>query len=159
MTVSSTAAPITTPSPSQLDGYPEIIAAPDGFWVTFNRSEGTGSGIFAQRFDLQGQPMGPVVQVAPIVFGNAAGVSVFGVSTQDAKSHEAFIDKHDLPFPLVVDDRGEVARAFRVPVKGEYAARQSFLIGADGKVAARFDNIVSREALESLLQKLPPMKP
>ena len=25
-------------------------------------------------------------------------------------------------------------RAFRVPVKGEYAARQSFLIGADGKV-------------------------
>lgn len=64
----------------------------------------------------------------------AAGVQVFGVSTQDAKSHEAFIDKHDLPFPLVVDDRGEVARAFRVPVKGEYAARQSFLVGADGKV-------------------------
>lgn len=64
----------------------------------------------------------------------AAGVQVFGVSTQDAKSHEAFIDKHDLPFPLVVDERGDVARAFRVPVKGEYAARQSFLIGADGKV-------------------------
>ena len=33
-----------------------------------------------------------------------------------------------------------------------------FLIGSDGKVAARFDNIVSREALEALLQKLPPMK-
>lgn len=64
----------------------------------------------------------------------AAGVQVFGVSTQDAKSHEAFIDKHDLPFPLVVDERGEVARGFRVPVKGEYAARQSFLVGADGKV-------------------------
>ena len=33
-----------------------------------------------------------------------------------------------------------------------------FLIGSDGKVAARFDNIVSREALEALLQKLPQMK-
>jgi len=33
-----------------------------------------------------------------------------------------------------------------------------FLIGSDGKVAARFDNIVTREALEGLLQKLPPMK-
>ena len=33
-----------------------------------------------------------------------------------------------------------------------------FLIGSDGKVAARFDNIVSRGALEALLQKLPPMK-
>jgi hypothetical protein len=33
-----------------------------------------------------------------------------------------------------------------------------FLIGADGKVAARFDNIASREAVEAFLQKLPPMK-
>jgi hypothetical protein len=33
-----------------------------------------------------------------------------------------------------------------------------FLIGADGNVAARFDNIVTRGDLEPLLQKLPPMK-
>lgn len=33
-----------------------------------------------------------------------------------------------------------------------------FLIGADGKVAARFDNIATRSELEALLQKLPPMK-
>jgi hypothetical protein len=33
-----------------------------------------------------------------------------------------------------------------------------FLIGSDGKVAARFDNIVTRDALVALLQKLPPMK-
>ena len=35
---------------------------------------------------------------------------------------------------------------------------KDLVIGADGKVAARFDNIVSRQALEALLQKLPPMK-
>ena len=33
-----------------------------------------------------------------------------------------------------------------------------FLIGADGKIAARFDNIVTRGEVETLLQKLPPMK-
>ena len=33
-----------------------------------------------------------------------------------------------------------------------------FLIGADGKVAARFDNIATQGELEPLLQKLPPMK-
>jgi hypothetical protein len=33
-----------------------------------------------------------------------------------------------------------------------------FLIGADGKVAARFDNIATRGEMEALLQKLPPMK-
>ena len=33
-----------------------------------------------------------------------------------------------------------------------------FLIGSDGKVTARFDNIATRDVLEALLQKLPPMK-
>jgi peroxiredoxin Q/BCP len=61
------------------------------------------------------------------------GVKVFGVSLQDASSHKAFIDKYDLNFPLVVDD-GKVAAAFEVPVKGEFAARHSFLIGKDGKL-------------------------
>jgi len=34
-----------------------------------------------------------------------------------------------------------------------------WLIGPDGKIQARFDNVVSRSELEPLLQKLPPMKP
>lgn len=63
-----------------------------------------------------------------------AGVTVYGVSLQDATSHQAFIDKEKLPFPLVVDTTGAVARAFHVPVKGEYAKRQTFLIGTDGKI-------------------------
>jgi len=33
-----------------------------------------------------------------------------------------------------------------------------FLIGADGKISARFDNVVTRSELEPLIQKLPPMK-
>lgn len=61
-----------------------------------------------------------------------AGVKVYGVSMQDASSHKSFIDKHELPFPLVVDD-GSVAEAFDVPVRGEYAARHSFLLKG-GKV-------------------------
>lgn len=57
----------------------------------------------------------------------AAGVKVIGVSLQDAGSHSAFIDKYELPFPLAVDD-GSGAAAFGVPVRGEFAARHSFLI-------------------------------
>lgn len=63
----------------------------------------------------------------------AAGVKVYGVSLQDAESHKAFIDKYTFQFPLVVDD-GTLAKAFGVPVKGEYATRQSFLVGEDGKL-------------------------
>jgi peroxiredoxin Q/BCP len=62
-------------------------------------------------------------------------VKIFGVSTQDAESHQQFIEKHDLPFALVVDD-GKVAAAFGVPVRLGFASRQSFLVGADGKMVA-----------------------
>ncbi len=60
------------------------------------------------------------------------GVKIFGVSLQDATSHEAFIAKYSLPFPLVVDEGGVIARAFDVPVQGEWASRHSFLVGRDG---------------------------
>lgn len=63
-----------------------------------------------------------------------AKVKVFGVSTQDAESHEAFIEKFDLPFDLVVDSDGEVAEAFRVPLNRGMAARQTFLIDAAGNI-------------------------
>jgi len=63
-----------------------------------------------------------------------AKVKVLGVSTQDAESHMAFIEKFDLPFDLVVDAKGEVASAFRVPLNRGMAARQTFLIDASGKI-------------------------
>jgi peroxiredoxin Q/BCP len=65
----------------------------------------------------------------------AAGVAVIGVSGQDAESHKAFIAKEKLPYDLAVDTDGSVARAFEVPVNGTFAARQTILIGKDGKVA------------------------
>lgn len=64
----------------------------------------------------------------------AAGVTTFGVSTQDATSHAAFIEKHELNFPLVVDTNGAIAKLFGVPLKGDYASRQSFLIDREGRI-------------------------
>jgi peroxiredoxin Q/BCP len=81
----------------------------------------------------------------------AAGIDVYGVSTQDAASHQAFIEKHDLPFPLVVDDGGAIATAFKVPLKNGNAARQSFLIGKDGKIKAVWPDVVPAEHAASVL--------
>lgn len=68
---------------------------------------------------------------------SAAGIEVYGVSAQDADSHKAFIDKYQLPFPLVVDGDGKIAAAFHVPVSARgFASRQSFLVGKDGKLEA-----------------------
>lgn len=81
-----------------------------------------------------------------------AGVKVFGVSMQDAASHTAFIEKHKLPFDLVVDPDKKVTSAFGVPVKGgEYASRQTFLIGADGKIKQVWREVKPEEHAKQLL--------
>lgn len=64
----------------------------------------------------------------------AAGVVVIGVSTQDAASHKAFIEKEKLPYDLAVDDDEKLAKAFGVPVRLGFASRQTFLVGPDGKL-------------------------
>ena len=81
----------------------------------------------------------------------AAGLSVFGVSGQDAESHKSFIEAQSLPFPLVVDTKGKVAQAFHVPVHGTFAARQSFLIGVDGKIKALWLDVNPREHAATIL--------
>lgn len=63
-----------------------------------------------------------------------ADVTVIGVSSQDADSHKKFIEKEKLPFDLAIDADGSIAKAFGVPRILGYHARQTFLIGKDGRV-------------------------
>ena len=66
----------------------------------------------------------------------SAGVTIYGVSRDSEASHRAFREHHKLPFPLVADEAGKVQDAYGVPNKMPgYAARVSFLIDRDGKVA------------------------
>ena len=39
-----------------------------------------------------------------------------------------------MPFPLLPDDKGELAAKYKVPVVGGVARRITYLIGKDGKV-------------------------
>jgi peroxiredoxin Q/BCP len=63
-----------------------------------------------------------------------AGVAVFGVSTQDNSSHKSFAEKYKLPFPLLPDEKGEIAAKYKVPVVDGKARRITYLIGKDGKI-------------------------
>src|SRR2546430_1564774 len=64
------------------------------------------------------------------------GVEVIGVSFDNEESHQKFIEKHNLNFPLLADTEGKIADAFGVRVPGKNVARRvSFLIGKDGKIA------------------------
>lgn len=63
-----------------------------------------------------------------------ASVVVLGVSTDGNDSHKAFAGKHKLPFPLLPDEQGEIAKKYGVPVVNGKARRITYLIGKDGRV-------------------------
>ena len=62
------------------------------------------------------------------------GLNVIGVSEDKVESQKKFQDKFKLPFTLVADSDGAVAKAFGVPTLLGFAKRQSFLV-KDGKIA------------------------
>ena len=66
----------------------------------------------------------------------AQNVEVVGVSFDSGDSHQKFIAKYNLNFPLIADTDGKIADAYGVRMNGrKMANRVSFLIGLDGKIA------------------------
>jgi peroxiredoxin Q/BCP len=70
----------------------------------------------------------------------AAGVRVYGVSTDDEESHSDFADENDLSFDLLADPDGEVADAFGVHIQGDMARRHTFVV-VDGEVVRVHENV------------------
>ncbi len=68
-------------------------------------------------------------------------IVILGVSNDDAKSHQKFIRKHQLPFPLLCDPDGTVATLYgsyglKKFMGKEYMGvyRHTFAIAPDGKI-------------------------
>jgi peroxiredoxin Q/BCP len=62
-----------------------------------------------------------------------AHAQVLGISTDDATTQQKFAASLKLPFPLLADPDGAVAKAYGV-LEGGYARRVTFVIAADGKI-------------------------
>ena len=63
-------------------------------------------------------------------------VEVIGVSFDSPASHQKFIAKYNLNFPLLADTDGKIADAYGARITDrDMARRVSFLIGLDGKIA------------------------
>ena len=74
--------------------------------------------------------------------------AVLGVSILDEASKKKFADKFELNFPLLADVNHDVAEKYGVwQQKSLYGrkfmgiVRTTYLIGSDGKVARRWDNV------------------
>src|SRR5690606_10884989 len=71
----------------------------------------------------------------------ATGAVVLGVSTDDVESHRRFHAEHQLPFELLADLDGRVARRYGVPVRLGMASRVTFLIDGEGVVRHVWENV------------------
>lgn len=91
----------------------------------------------------------------------AKKAKVFGVSIDSIKSHEKFIKKHSLPFPIISDEDHQIVDAYGVWVeKSLYGKtymgteRTTFVIGPDSKIKAVFPKVKPDEHLEQVLAVL-----
>ncbi|RQG95124.1 peroxiredoxin [Natrarchaeobius chitinivorans] len=116
----------------------------------YPRDETPGCTIEARQFDRELETY------------REAGVSVYGVSTDDVDSHRAFCDAEGLAFDLLADPDGEVAEAFDVDASSGAAERTTFVL-TDGNVQSVYESVdpdghareVLRDALEDGLATLP----
>ena len=88
--------------------------------------------------------------------------SVLGASILDEKSKAKFAGKHGLTFPLLADADHEVAEKYGVwQKKSRYGrsymgiVRTTYLIGPDGRVIERWDNVKVDGHVEAVAAALP----
>ncbi len=91
----------------------------------------------------------------------ATGLKVFGVSPDKITSHEKFIAKQSLPFPLISDPEKSLAADYGVWVEksmyGKFyfgVERSSFLIDEEGKLEAILEKVKPKEHLSQVLALL-----
>ena len=85
------------------------------------------------------------------------GVTVLGVSLDDTVSHQAFAEKYHLPFPLLSDPKGRVAKAYGSlfglgPLR--FARRHTFLIDPQGRIAKIYRDVDPKTHSEEVIADL-----
>jgi len=90
---------------------------------------------------------------------------VLGVSGQSEASKAKFAGKYDLTFPLLADEKYDIAEKYGVWQKKLLygrtfmgVSRTTYLIGADGKVAKRWDKVKVDGHADAVLKELESLK-
>jgi thioredoxin-dependent peroxiredoxin len=78
---------------------------------------------------------------------------VLGVSVDSVESHRKFAEKHALPFPLLSDPEGVLARTFGV-LRDGVADRTTFVLDHDLRLRRCFDQVKPRGHAKQVLEFL-----
>lgn len=91
----------------------------------------------------------------------AAGYQLLGVSADSTKRHQNFINKHNLPFPLLADTEKTVINAYKVlGMKTSFGKttegifRTTFIIDENGVIENIFTKVKAKEHAAQILGTL-----
>lgn len=94
---------------------------------------------------------------------NKLNASVLGASKDSIAKHEKFVDKYDLTFPLLSDEKETLCKDYGVWVeKNMYGRkymgieRSTFLIDENGKIAHIWRKVKVKDHMDGILQILNP---
>jgi peroxiredoxin Q/BCP len=82
---------------------------------------------------------------------------VFGISLDSVESHKKFSDKNNLPFSLVSDNKGKVAKQYNSLnnfLGYKSAKRNTFIISPEGKIAKIYLSVDPKTHSEMVLSDL-----
>jgi peroxiredoxin Q/BCP len=89
------------------------------------------------------------------------GAVVLGASTDSAKSHDKFVEKFKLPFPLLADEDKKIVEAYGVWGEKSFMGRKymgthrvTFLIGGDGRIKKIWPQVKPDEHANEVLAAL-----
>ncbi len=89
------------------------------------------------------------------------GYKVVGVSPDSQKSHQKFIEKYNLPFPLIADTERKIIKDFGAwGVKKMYGKeyegllRTTFIIDEEGKIEEIFSKVKTKEHTNQILEAI-----
>lgn len=89
------------------------------------------------------------------------GAKVVGVSVDDGRSHAEFAKKHHLPFPLLSDENGNVAKQYNALTNLGFikiAKRYTFLINPVGKLEKIYLNVNTSKHSQEIIDDLTELK-
>jgi len=94
------------------------------------------------------------------------GAAVFGVSIDGISDHRKFIEKYDLPFPLIADPDKEIVQKYGVWVeksmygkKYKGTERTTFVVDEQGRVKSVFRKVKPGEHCDKVLHEFASIEP
>ncbi len=87
------------------------------------------------------------------------GYKVVGVSADSEKSHKKFIEKHELPFPLIADTEKEIIKAYGVWKPKKFMGKEflginrtTFVIDENGKIVEIIGKVKTKDHTNQIIK-------